>query len=433
MKKNKVYRGLLLAGLVMMQLIGQDKHMLYEIQAEEIVQVEKFTFVEESVSSADVQDKNVETADLSVVSEQLEVQENMDTSNIEGDEEYRYEEKLNKEMEHEEIKPEENSDIYENSSGQENTEEQNLITELFADFTFSVSEDILSVKAGQQVGYEVVLENTGYLDLKDIELRGIVDNGNLSGEWLPVSGLSINEADGTAALNLLEAGQVREVVYMVSIPEDFQTNLEVEFLAKSGDLCKAASLITEVTPLKIDFTVKKWADRIRAVAGDTITYQICIRNIGERSLHSVLTTEKFQTAGLKAQFQEQEGVILNGAKTEALIAEIKPGEAVGLYAVVVVPEDYQGGDLLNEVVVVTRETGETSISAQSTVEVEKIHPTEIPYQQETPTYESTNYDKIKQIPQTSDLTESELWAGAFGISSLIIIGIYWLRKGKRKR
>lgn len=433
MKKNKVYRGLLLAGLVMMQLIGQDKHMLYEIQAEEIVQVEKFTFVEESVSSADVQDKNVETADLSVVSEQLEVQENMDTSNIEGDEEYRYEEKLNKEMEHEEIKPEENSDIYENSSGQENTEEQNLITELFADFTFSVSEDILSVKAGQQVGYEVVLENTGYLDLKDIELRGIVDNGNLSGEWLPVSGLSINEADGSATLNLLETGAARELVYMVSIPEEFQTNLEVEFLAKSGDLCKAAGLVTEVTPLKIDFTVKKWADRLRAVAGDIITYQICIRNTGERSLHSVLTTEKFQTAGLKAHFREQEGVILNGAKTEALIAEIKPGEAVGLYAEVVLPEDYHGGDLLNEVVVVTRETGETSISAQSTVEVEKILPTEIPEEQEIPSYKSTNYDKIKQIPQTSDLSESELWAGAFGISCLIIIGIYWIRKGKRKR
>lgn len=382
MKKNKIYIGLLLAGLVMMQLFGQDKHMLYEIQAEEFVQVEKFVSVEDSVTS--------------------------------------------------DIILEEDSDIHGDSFEPENTEE-NFITDLFADFTFAVSEDISSVKAGQQIGYEIVLENTGYLNLENLELRGIVNSGNLSGEWLPVSGLSINEADGTAALNLLEAGQVREVVYMVSIPEDFQTNLEVEFLAKSGDLCKAASLITEVTPLKIDFTVKKWADRIRAVAGDTITYQICIRNIGERSLHSVLTTEKFQTAGLKAQFQEQEGVILNGAKTEALIAEIKPGEAVGLYAVVVVPEDYQGGDLLNEVVVVTRETGETSISAQSTVEVEKIHPTEIPYQQETPTYESTNYDKIKQIPQTSDLTESELWAGAFGISSLIIIGIYWLRKGKRKR
>lgn len=400
MKKNKIYIGLLLAGLVMMQLFGQDKHMLYEIQAEEFVQVEKFVSVEDSVTSDIILEE-----DSDIYGDSFE-QENTEENFIDSG------------KEHDDI---------------QDIEEQNLITDFFADFTFAVSEDISSVKAGQQIGYEIVLENTGYLNLENLELRGIVNSGNLSGEWLPVSGLSIDEADGTATLNLLETGAARELVYMVSIPEEFQTNLEVEFLAKSGDLCKAAGLVTEVTPLKIDFTVKKWADRIRAVAGDTITYQICIRNTGERSLHSVLTTEKFQTAGLKAHFREQEGVILNGAKTEALIAEIKPGEAVGLYAEVVLPEDYQGGDLLNEVVVVTRETGETSISAQSTVEVEKILPTEIPEEQEIPSYKSTNYDKIKQIPQTSDLSESELWAGAFGISCLIIIGIYWIRKGKRKR
>lgn len=427
MKKNKIYKGLLLAGLIMMQLFGQDKHMMYEIQAEEFVQVEKFVSVEDSVTSDIIMDENAEVADLNMMPESTEEQENKDILDIEEDRDNEYEEITNEEM-----KSEEDSDIHGDSFEPENTEE-NFITDLFTDFTISVLEDIPTVKAGQQVGYEIVLENTGYLNLEDLELRGIVNSGNLSGEWLPVSGLSIDEADGSATLNLLETGAARELVYMVSIPEEFQTNLEVEFLAKSGDLCKAAGLVTEVTPLKIDFTVKKWADRLRAVAGDTITYQICIRNTGERSLHSVLTTEKFQTAGLKAHFREQEGVILNGAKTEALIAEIKPGEAVGLYAEVVLPEDYQGGDLLNEVVVVTRETGETSISAQSTVEVEKILPTEIPEEQEIPSYKSTNYDKIKQIPQTSDLSESELWAGAFGISCLIIIGIYWIRKGKRKR
>lgn len=313
-------------------------------------------------------------------------------------------------------------------------------TPLAVDFSLTVTEDIPQVKAGQAVGYEIILENTGDVNLDNLEIRGFFDDGNINGEWLETEGLIIDHASDTAILSLLEAGMEKTIVLLVNIPEERQENLEAEFVAKVQNpqeaeiISRSASLLTEIIPLKIDFVVKKWADRTTAVPGDTIMYQICIRNTGERSLHSVLTTEKFREAGLKAQFQEQEGVILNGAKTEALIAEIKPGEAYGLYAAVTLPEDFTGGDILNEVTVVTRETGETEFFAQAAVNIEEPVPTEIPYQQieNITSVNSTNFDIRKEIPQTEDLSETELWAGAFGLSCLVVIGIYWFRKAKRK-
>ena len=62
-----------------------------------------------------------------------------------------------------------------------------------------------------------------------------------------------------------------------------------------------------VEELKAAFEVEKTADRTQAYPGDTITYQICIRNTGERTLHSVLSTERFQNAGILAKFVQKEG------------------------------------------------------------------------------------------------------------------------------
>lgn len=323
-----------------------------------------------------------------------------------------------------------------------------------ADFTISVKEDIPAVRAGQCIGYEICLENTGTVDLENIIVRSNVDNGKMKGEWLENEGLRIEEQEETVSLGLLEAGTSRILVYMVSVPEERTESIDAEFWAKvknpllwaeeestteNGEntgtlqteiLSRSAGICTEIEPLLVDFKVSKWADRSAALPGDTIVYQICIRNTGERTLHSVLTTEKFQTAGLKARFLEKEGVILNGEKTEALIAEILPGEAVGLYAEVVLPKEFEGSELLNEVTVVTRETGGREFAAQETISVlEPQIPEETPVQQtERPIQTSVQ----KKIPQTEDLSETELWAGAFGVTCLIIIGVYWIRKAKRK-
>ena len=121
--------------------------------------------------------------------------------------------------------------------------------------------------------------------------------------------------------------------------------------------------------LQAAFEVTKTADRSMAVPGDEIRFLICIRNTGERILHSIVTTERFQLGNVPVKFLEKEGVRLNKSKTKAKIEQIAPGEAFGLEAVVTLPEGLEDQNLVNEVSVTTLETGEQTKIAQSEIQV----------------------------------------------------------------
>ena len=121
--------------------------------------------------------------------------------------------------------------------------------------------------------------------------------------------------------------------------------------------------------LQAAFEVTKTADRSMAVPGDEIRFLICIRNTGERTLHSIVTTERFQLGNVPVKFLEKEGVRLNKSKTKAKIEQIAPGEAFGLEAVVTLPEGLEDQNLVNEVSVTTLETGEQTKIAQSEIQV----------------------------------------------------------------
>lgn len=168
--------------------------------------------------------------------------------------------------------------------------------------------------------------------------------------------------------------------------------------------------------------------------GDTITYQICIRNTGERTLHSVLSTEKFLDSRIKARFLEMEGVQLNKSGTKALIPKILPGESVGLKAVVVLPEDIESSELINQVTVSSDETKEKQIRSEAAVTVQGITHTPVEGQEDNqPPYE-TAYITEHDSPKTGDPMFKEeyehLMLLAFGIS--MAAGVHMLYK-KRKR
>ena len=85
----------------------------------------------------------------------------------------------------------------------------------------------------------------------------------------------------------------------------------------------------------------------------------------------MVSTERFGISGIYARFQEQEGILLNQSKTQARISEIAPGGCVNLKAQVVLPEELEDQDLINQVIVVSDETGEENrIRDQSVVKVE---------------------------------------------------------------
>ncbi|MBR2527900.1 MAG: DUF11 domain-containing protein [Blautia sp.] len=116
-----------------------------------------------------------------------------------------------------------------------------------------------------------------------------------------------------------------------------------------------------------DFIVTKTADTASAKPGDTVHYTIQIQNTGTVTLHSVVSTEKFLGAGIKAYFEQTEGILLNETRSQALISSIAPGERAVLLAYVVIPAETTSQSLVNQVEVTTRETGTRVKSSEATV------------------------------------------------------------------
>lgn len=250
--------------------------------------------------------------------------------------------------------------------------------------------DVEKTKAGQPVNYILDVTNTGQLPLTDIQFSSSFSMEDIRAVWESESDFYVDGKEAVlAALNPGESRRLR----MTLLPDE----------NKEGDLfhtvtvktkhpgreeligCQAACQI-KVEGLEASFEVEKTADRTEAFPGDTITYQICIRNTGEKTLHSVLSTERFLNANIQAQFMPKEGVTLNSTRTQALIPSIAPGEALGLYAVVTIPQYFESQELVNEVTVISDETGTTNMKSRSEVTVKSAEVTVTP--QITQTYSS---------------------------------------------
>lgn len=349
-----------------------------------------------------------------------------------------------------------------------------------ADFRLSVSADEEEIKAGQPLVYEMVLENCGDLLLAPINLQSSFSDSRLKGGWEEAGGLTAASGGGEAILDALEPGERRSLYFTLQVPEEQRDAIVHTIRASAGyredkgpgegagdpekngpeeairyadpedvegfalglenhqtRIIREEVLRTAVIPLKTEYSVKKTADRSVAALGDTITYQICIRNTGERTLHSVLTTERFQAENVYARFIEKDGVLLNGAKTQALISKIEPGEAFGLQAVVTIPESFTGRELINEVTVVTKETGEQTIKARADVRILETEATKIPAVTEQedpglPEEKASMASAASSHPKTGDPAQTEWFAGVLGAAMVTGTGVFCWRKAKRK-
>ena len=304
------------------------------------------------------------------------------------------------------------------------------------DFSMELSQEKENPKAGEIVYYHVLLCNTGEREIENLVLQ--VQAKDYSVHWQQSQEHFIIDENSQAVLGKLAAGQTQELIFWLQSGESEEGVMEIKVQAyiqnEAEPVKKERVISTMIQPLKADFTVEKTADCILAGPGDTITYQICIRNTGERTLHSVLSTEKFLDSRIKARFLEMEGVQLNKSGTKALIPKILPGESVGLKAVVVLPEDIESSELINQVTVSSDETKEKQIRSEAAVTVQGITHTPVEGQEDNqPPYETayiTEYDS----PKTGDPMFKEeyehLMLLAFGIS--MAAGIHMLYK-KRKR
>ena len=241
--------------------------------------------------------------------------------------------------------------------------------------------DVEKTKAGQPVNYILDVTNTGQLPLTDIQFSSSFSMEDIRAVW-----------ESESVLAALNPGESRRLRMMLLLDENKEGDLFHTVTVKTKHPgreeligCQASCQI-KVEGLKASFEVEKTADRTEAFPGDTITYQICIRNTGEKTLHSVLSTERFLNANIQAQFMPKEGVTLNSTRTQALISSIAPGEALGLYAVVTIPQYFESQELVNEVTVISDETGTTNMKSRSEVTVKSAEVTVTP--QITQTYSS---------------------------------------------
>ena len=306
-----------------------------------------------------------------------------------------------------------------------------------ADMTLSLTSETEEMKAGKTIRYRVDLANTGDVDLIDIQMTSSFSCPKITQQWEEAEGLDGEGADAEVAE--LKAGEKRSFYILAPLLNEQEKDLEhkVEAGAKVKGrpekmIFRKAQMVSPLQPLKADFSVKKTADRETAMPGETVTYQICIINTGEKTLHSVVGTERFQAEGIEARFVEQEGITLN--KTKALIEKIAPGEAVSLQAEVKIPEKTVNQKLFNKVTVTSQETGEKQMEASAEITVEG---NETPTPEESPEEKtggdpSSGQEEMARAasshPQTGDNTEPSLFVLLAVSAGVTGMGVLWLRR-----
>ena len=309
-----------------------------------------------------------------------------------------------------------------------------------ADMELSVTAQNEKMKAGQTIRYQVEIANTGKLDLADICLTSSLSCPKIRQMWEDAEGLLTEGA--VAEFAELKAGESRSFYVQAPLLDEQEKDLEhqVEAEARVKDradevIRKNASTINGLEALKADLSVKKTADKETAAPGETVTYQICIVNTGEKTLHSVVGTERFQAAGIHAQFLEQEGVTLNSSRTKAMIQQIPPGEAVSLQAVVKIPERTADQKLFNQVTVTSQETGERLMAASASVIVKgkiTVTPEERLFLQsddQDPASGQTQMARAASThPKTEDDTRTDLWTLLAVTALVTVLGGIWLWK-----
>ena len=309
-----------------------------------------------------------------------------------------------------------------------------------ADMTLSVTSETEEMKAGKTIRYRVDLANTGALDLEDIRMTSSFSCPKITQPWEEAQGLT--GKGSSAEVTELKAGEQRSFYILAPLLNEQEKDLEhkVEAGAKvkgrpEETIFRKAEAVSPLQPLKADFSVKKTADRESAAPGETVMYQICIINTGEKTLHSVVGTERFQAEGIEAQFVEQEGITLNSTRTKALIPQIAPGEAVSLQAKVKIPEKTVNQKLFNQISVTSKETGEKQVtaSAEITVEGKTTQASEAEMISENGEPDSTSVQEgmtreASTHPKTGDDTDTELLVLLALTAAITALGAFWLHR-----
>ena len=91
-----------------------------------------------------------------------------------------------------------------------------------------------------------------------------------------------------------------------------------------------------------------------------------------------------------------------------------------------------GGELLNEVIVISKETGEREVTAQASVQAWKVLDTPAPAPVQIQDSTAEMQYEGKEIPKTEDRTKTEKMHSLLVASAILCILLVPVLKGKRK-
>ena len=323
------------------------------------------------------------------------------------------------------------------------------VAEAKTGLTAELQQSATEIRAGQAVSYVLEVKNTGEISLENIEISSNFSMKDINAAWESADNFAVNGMQGV--LKILQPGENRKLRLTAQLTErqsgelTHTVTVSAKHPGKNENIGCQASAKLKATELKAAFEVEKTADRTEAYPGDTITYQICIRNTGERTLHSILSTERFQNAGIQAKFVQKEGVTINSSGTQAMIPQIAPGEAFALYATVTVPQYLSSQELINEVIVVAEETGSQTVKSQSEVTLTANENTVTATPQPTETalqtygggngYASKSADSYAAAskPRTGDETEIGLYLAIAILAGMSGLVGFAYKKGNKKQ
>ncbi|MEE0300621.1 MAG: hypothetical protein UD162_02640, partial [Blautia sp.] len=164
-----------------------------------------------------------------------------------------------------------------------------------SDFSVEVSHVEETAVAGNRILMNASLVNTGQVPFYHISLQAQTSDGDIIPVWENEPNLEVLQE--SVLLESLAEGETRTLSFYADTSSAQKGELTFEVLAQTQEpisLERTGTAQVIVQPPKASFTVKKTADCNTACPGDTVTYQISIHNTGQQTLHSVITTERFQ-------------------------------------------------------------------------------------------------------------------------------------------
>ena len=230
------------------------------------------------------------------------------------------------------------------------------------------------VELGEQVIFEIVVKNTGEVELDDIVVvedryDGLIfDRAVLGDEWTPTS---VNGKRAWKLNRVLEMGgeEYFFVVFNTTGVGKF-TNYVVATSNKTDN--KTSNNTTEVNETYVepvyhpDFTVQKITLSDEVVVGDIVEFQIIVKNTGDTVLHDVVIHEQKYDGLIYQSYVDHFGFwdFDENTMTWTLNTKFYPGEELGIH---VYFKTTDVGNFTNVAVAGTSETGNKTTNSSTDV------------------------------------------------------------------